>query len=53
MHPMNCRNGWSCSVNRQPGHHHPAAGRGNQHCRRPALPRPAAQPPPTDDHEML
>jgi predicted transposase YbfD/YdcC len=26
---------------------------GSQHHRRPALPRPAAQPTPTDDHEVL
>ena len=37
----------------QPGHHHPAAGRGGQHRCRPALPRPAARPATTDDHEVL
>src|SRR6266496_2337143 len=40
-------------VNTQPGHHHPAPGRGNQHYRRPALPRPPTQLAPTDDHEVL
>jgi len=35
------------------GDHHPAAGRGGQHRRRLALPRPPAQPAPTNDHEML
>ena len=53
MHPMNCRNGWSCSVNRQPRHHHPAPGRCHQHRRRPALPRPAIQQAFADDHEVL
>jgi len=33
--------------------HHPAAIRGHQHRRRPALPRPAAPPAPADDHELL
>ena len=37
----------------QPGHHHPAANGGNQHRRRPALPRPAARPAPPDDHAVL
>jgi predicted transposase YbfD/YdcC len=37
----------------QPGHHHPAAGRGGQHRCRPALPRPAPRPATTDDHEVL
>jgi len=36
-----------------PGHHHLAAGRRRQHRRRPALPRPAAQPATTNDHELL
>jgi predicted transposase YbfD/YdcC len=37
----------------QPSHHHPAASRRRQHRHRPALPRPAAQPPTPDDHEVL
>ena len=37
----------------QPGHHHPAAGRGGQHRCRPALSRPAARPAATNDHEVL
>lgn len=37
----------------QSGHHHPAAGRNQQHRRRAPLPRPSAQPSPTDDHEVL
>jgi hypothetical protein len=37
----------------QPRHHDPAPGRSRRHRRRPALPRPAAQPPTTDDHELL
>lgn len=38
---------------RQAGDHQPAAGRDSQHRRRPALSRPAAQPPSPDDHEVL
>jgi hypothetical protein len=53
MHPLNCRNGWPCSVNRQPGHHHPPASRGNQHRRRPASPRSPTQPTVANDHELL
>jgi hypothetical protein len=37
----------------QPGHHHPAAGRGGQPRRRPALARTPTQPAPSDDHEVL
>ena len=36
-----------------PGHHHPAVSRHGQHRRCPALSRPAASPPTTDDHEVL